>query len=226
MGPIQAKWLSCQITLPIGAPPRQRSVRQRRRNCSRSRGRASAALHWGRSRDRSQGLARVIHGRRHTAIANGHDGGDKFQRARGAKCVTDNGFRGRNGVSPHWAPQSLRWGLPFRHVCPISSPSVRVDIIDHIREIGLTRPMLQLRPAPFHLGLGAVRSFELALIAQIRVSHLGGATPRLGCARDPGPQRLPRQLPRRSTFPFDPSRKAGRPSGDMIRMVSQPLPWR
>ena len=56
--PIQAKRLSCLITLQIGAPPRQRSIRQRRRNCSGSRGRACAALHWGRSRDRSQGPPR------------------------------------------------------------------------------------------------------------------------------------------------------------------------
>jgi hypothetical protein len=45
---------SYDVTRGIGARPKQRSNRRTRRNCLRSRERASAALHSGRSRDRSQ----------------------------------------------------------------------------------------------------------------------------------------------------------------------------
>ena len=47
---------SYDVTRRIGARLKQRSNRRTRRNCLRSRERASAALHSGRSRDRSQDL--------------------------------------------------------------------------------------------------------------------------------------------------------------------------
>jgi Protein of unknown function (DUF3108) len=49
---------SSEVIPGIGAPLKQRSIRQKRRNCSRPRGRACAALHSARSRGRSPGLPR------------------------------------------------------------------------------------------------------------------------------------------------------------------------
>jgi hypothetical protein len=55
---------SSNVTIMRGHPanwraaPKQRSIRQKRKNCSRSPGQACAALHSGRSRGRSQGPPR------------------------------------------------------------------------------------------------------------------------------------------------------------------------